>query len=141
MMKNLFLFPPILASLFFGQLHALELDHLIIEDGFNISIFAENLDSPRQMTEGEDGTIFVGERGGQIIALVDSDDNGQADSKIVLARGASPLIRCSAKGGKAAQPTESNVCPKRNTWADSQPVKLESSASIRTKSAPLPHFS
>ncbi|MDB9908770.1 PQQ-dependent sugar dehydrogenase [Gammaproteobacteria bacterium] len=86
MMKNLFLFPPILASLFFGQLHALELDHLIIEDGFNISIFAENLDSPRQMTEGEEGTIFVGERGGQIIALVDSDDNGQADSKIVLAR-------------------------------------------------------
>ena len=85
-MKNLFLFLPILASLFFGKLHALELEYLTVEDGFKISIFAENLDSPRQMTEGKNGTIFVGERGGQIIALIDSDHNGQADSKIVLAK-------------------------------------------------------
>ena len=86
MMKNLFLFLPILASLFFVKLNASELEYLTIEDGFKISIFAENLDSPRQMTEGKNGTIFVGERGGQIIALIDSDHNGQADSKIVLAK-------------------------------------------------------
>jgi glucose/arabinose dehydrogenase len=37
------------------------------------------------MVEGSSGTIFVGERNGQIIALKDSDNNGQADSKIIIA--------------------------------------------------------
>ena len=50
-----------------------------------LEIFASDLDSPRQMAEGKNGTIFVGERGGQIIALSDSDRNGQADSKRVIA--------------------------------------------------------
>ena len=53
--------------------------HLVLEPGFDISIFASNLDAPRQMVEGKNGTIFVGERGGQIIALRDTDNNGQAD--------------------------------------------------------------
>ena len=60
--------------------------HLNIEPGFEISIYAKNLDAPRQMAEGHNGTIFVGERGGQIIALRDTDNNGQADSKIILAK-------------------------------------------------------
>jgi glucose/arabinose dehydrogenase len=37
------------------------------------------------MVEGSSGTIFVGERNGQIVALKDSDNNGQADSKIIIA--------------------------------------------------------
>ena len=37
------------------------------------------------MAEGKKGTIFVGEKGGQVLALIDSDKNGQADSKIVVA--------------------------------------------------------
>tara|TARA_B110000003_G_scaffold260954_1_gene282282 strand:+ start:3787 stop:4914 length:1128 start_codon:yes stop_codon:yes gene_type:complete len=60
--------------------------HLTLEPGFDISIFAKNLDSPRQMAEGKNGTIFVGERGGQIIALSDTDNNGQADLKIIVAK-------------------------------------------------------
>ena len=60
--------------------------HLILEQGFDISIFASNLDAPRQMVEGKNGTIFVGERGGQIIALRDTDNNGQADLKIIIAK-------------------------------------------------------
>ncbi len=59
---------------------------LVLEPGFEISIFAKNLDSPRQMAEGENGTIFVGERGGQIIALRDTDNNGQADHERVIAK-------------------------------------------------------
>ena len=62
------------------------LEILKLEPGFEVSIFASNLDAPRQMAEGENGTIFVGERGGQILALIDSDKNGQADSRIVLAK-------------------------------------------------------
>ena len=43
------------------------LDHLKLEPGFQISIFAANLDAPRQMVEGKNGTIFVAERGGQMV--------------------------------------------------------------------------
>ena len=62
------------------------LDNLVLEPGFEISIFADNLDSPRQMAEGNNGTIFVGERNGQIVALVDSDKNGKVDLKILIAK-------------------------------------------------------
>ena len=68
------------------QLFSQDLEHLIIEPGFNISIYAKNLDAPRQMAESKDGTIFVGEKGGQIIALRDTDKNGQADFKRVIAK-------------------------------------------------------
>tara|TARA_B100000787_G_C16197697_1_gene302113 strand:- start:1342 stop:2445 length:1104 start_codon:yes stop_codon:yes gene_type:complete len=61
------------------------IEKLELEPGFVITIFADNLDSPRQMAEGIDGTIFVGQRSGQILALVDSDNNGQVDSKRLIA--------------------------------------------------------
>jgi glucose/arabinose dehydrogenase len=64
---------------------AQDLDKLVLEPGFKISIFAENLSAPRQIAEGKNGTIFIGERTGQIIALIDSDQNGQADYKKVIA--------------------------------------------------------
>ena len=81
----IFIFYPIcLLSL---NLTALDLERLDLEEGFSISIFAENLDSPRQMAEGKNGTIFVGERNGKIIALRDLDNNGQVDLKIVVAEG------------------------------------------------------
>ncbi len=68
------------------QLSSQDLEHLIIESGFNISIYADNLDAPRQMAESKDGTIFVGEKGGQVIALRDTDKNGQVDFKRVIAK-------------------------------------------------------
>jgi glucose/arabinose dehydrogenase len=67
-------------------LNAFNVNDLNLDEGFVVSIFAQNLDSPRQMVEGKNNTIFVGERGGQIIALIDSDNNGQADQEIVLAQ-------------------------------------------------------
>ena len=77
----------ILMGIFFSPLHlfSIDLNQLVLEDGFEISIFADNLESPRQMAEGENGTIFVAERSGQIVGLIDSDNNGQADQKIVIA--------------------------------------------------------
>ncbi len=71
------------------KLFAQSLDSLIVEPGFELSIFAKDLDSPRQMAEGKNGTIFVAERGGQILGLIDSDNNGEIDSKIMLAQGLS----------------------------------------------------
>ena len=67
------------------NLFSIDLDQLVLEPGFKASIFAKNLNSPRQMAEGKNGTIFVGERDGQIIALIDTDNNGQADFKRVIA--------------------------------------------------------
>jgi glucose/arabinose dehydrogenase len=61
------------------------IEMLKLDPGFKISIFASDLDQPRQMIESKNGTIFIGERSGQIIALLDSDGNGQADSKRVIA--------------------------------------------------------
>ena len=49
------------------------IDHLDIDPRFKISIFAQDLDSPRQMAEGINGTIFVGERGGQIVQLFQAE--------------------------------------------------------------------
>ena len=72
---------------FSGPIFTNILDNLILEPGFNISIYADNLDSPRQMVEGKNGVIFVGERNGRILALRDMDNNGQVDSKIVIADG------------------------------------------------------
>jgi len=71
--------------LFHPILVAQDLNKLVLEPGFKISIFAENLSSPRQMAQGTNGTIFVGERTGKIIALIDADQNGQSDQKRVLA--------------------------------------------------------
>ncbi|MDA9660096.1 PQQ-dependent sugar dehydrogenase [Pseudomonadota bacterium] len=85
-MKKYLLNSFILIIFFPSNLPAINIDDLKIEEGFQISIFAENLDSPRQMVEGSAGTIFVGERNGQIIALKDTDNNGQADSKIIIAK-------------------------------------------------------
>ena len=57
-------------------INALTLEDLVLQDGFQISIFAENIEAPRQMTQGDQGFIFVGSRkSGKVIALFDSDGN------------------------------------------------------------------
>ena len=75
-----YFFSALLSMNIFANIEMLKLD-----PGFKISIFASDLDQPRQMIESKNGTIFIGERSGQIIALIDSDGNGQADSKRVIA--------------------------------------------------------
>ena len=82
-MRTIFLF--MIASLPAPNAFAIDVDKLEVPAGFEISIFASDLDSPRQMIQGKSGTIFVGERSGQIVALLDSDKNGQADSKRLIA--------------------------------------------------------
>ena len=82
--KILTLIPFLLFS--HSGIFAQDLNRFVLEPGFKISIFADNLSSPRQIAEGKNGTIFVGERTGQIIALADSDRNGEADYKKVIAK-------------------------------------------------------
>ena len=61
---------------------------LYVPEGFEISIYADNLDSPRQLTETADGFIIVGSKNGdKIFALNDANNDGAAEQKILLANG------------------------------------------------------
>ena len=59
---------------------------LIIDPGFEIEVFASEIDSPRQLAEDENGRIYVGsKKSGKIFAIQDSDNNGEADERILVA--------------------------------------------------------
>ena len=61
-------------------------DKLVVPTGFNIEIFADNLLSPRQITETKDGYIIVGSKNGdKIYALSDKDKDGFAEEKYIIA--------------------------------------------------------
>ena len=60
------------------------LDALEIEEGFEISIFLDNIESPRQMTESDAGNIFVGSRTAGTITAIDTKNR-----KRVIASGLS----------------------------------------------------
>ena len=75
----LIIFGPLLASSNY-------VDVLKVPKDFEISIFAENLNSPRQITETSAGHIVVGsKKGTEVIALIDKDNNGIFEDKIVVA--------------------------------------------------------
>jgi len=68
-----------------GDIEVAGLD-LKIDPEFKIEIFASELSSPRQMVEGDDGKIYVASRKeGKIFAIKDTDGNGIADEKILVA--------------------------------------------------------
>lgn len=63
-----------------------DLEHLKIDSRFSISVFASDIDSPRQIAEDMEGRIYVGSRrSGKIFAISDTDKNGQADERILVA--------------------------------------------------------
>ncbi len=65
-----------------------KLKKLNIPDNFEISIYADQLNSPRQITETEDGYIVVGSKNGdKIYALLDQDKDGFAEEKYVIVSG------------------------------------------------------
>jgi len=66
-----------------------ELDKLVLPEGFSIELYA-NVRNARQMTLGDDGTVYVGSRsraGGRIFAIPDADGDGKADEVVSIARG------------------------------------------------------
>ena len=64
------------------------LERLVIPDGFEISIFADKLESPRQIAETDSGYVIAGsKKGDKIYALQDSDLDGYAEKKILIADG------------------------------------------------------
>lgn len=57
-----------------------------LPDGFAIDVFARNLENPRMMAVGPDGTVYVSEQeAGRVRALRDTDGDGRADERPVAA--------------------------------------------------------
>ena len=61
------------------------LEKLNVPSGFEISIYADGLDSPRQLAESDEGYIIVGsKRGDKIYALYDANFDGYAEKRILI---------------------------------------------------------
>ena len=61
---------------------------LVVPDGYEVSVFAEGLASPRFMAVSGDDVLFVAERGSdRVVALPDRDADGVADEVVEVGRG------------------------------------------------------
>ncbi len=76
----------IIFSLYSINSYSSLIEELTVPEGFEISIFASDLDSPRQLTETKDGAIIVGsKKGTKVLAIVDKDKDGVFESQKVVA--------------------------------------------------------
>lgn len=65
---------------------AAQLDEVTVPAGFRITVFAEEVEGARSLSQAPDGTIFVGSRdAGNVYALRDKDGDGVAEEKHVVA--------------------------------------------------------
>jgi len=63
---------------------------LNVPDGFEAISFAQQLNNPRYLLVGESGDVYVSEsRAGRVTVLRDSDGDGRADRRAVIAEGLS----------------------------------------------------
>jgi glucose/arabinose dehydrogenase len=68
--------------------HALPFHQIKLPPGFKLSLFASNVPNARSMTLSPDGMLFVSTReAGRVYALLDHNDDTQADELITIARG------------------------------------------------------
>lgn len=63
------------------------LNQLHVPAGFTVSIFADNLPDARSLALGDNGVVFVGSGSGDAVyAVQDSDSDGVADKRYVIAK-------------------------------------------------------
>jgi glucose/arabinose dehydrogenase len=61
---------------------------LTVPPGFQLTVFADSIENPREMVRGPGGTIFVGTlRAGKVHAIVDRDGDHKADRVVLVASG------------------------------------------------------
>lgn len=62
-----------------------DLDKIKLPAGFEIAVFADDVENARQMVRGDNGTLFVGSRGaGRVYAITDVDNDQKADTVYVI---------------------------------------------------------
>lgn len=75
-------------SLVFAQPNTYQelIKQLHIPEGFSLSVYADNLPGARSLALGDNGVVFVGTgREGEVYAIQDSDADGLADKRYVIA--------------------------------------------------------
>ena len=76
------------------------IDDLKLPKGFEISIYADEIKSARQMAESSGGIIYVGSKSGDsIYAILDKDNDNFAETKILVASGLSNPTGVAFKNG------------------------------------------
>jgi glucose/arabinose dehydrogenase len=71
----------------FGRLVAQQ-PQWVLPPGFQIAVFAENVENAREMALGPHGTVFVGSlRAGKLHAVIDRDGDHKADRVVLIASG------------------------------------------------------
>ncbi len=63
------------------------LKNLQASDGFNVSIYADNLPNARSLALGDNGIVFVGTGADTVYAIEDSNHDGIADKNVTIATG------------------------------------------------------
>jgi glucose/arabinose dehydrogenase len=67
---------------------AIDLSGIRLPPGFVISVYSDQVPGARQMTLGDDGTVYVGTIGaGKVYALNDADGDGRAEPAVTVATG------------------------------------------------------
>ena len=61
------------------------IDKLSVPEGFEIEIFAEDLDSPRQITQTLDGHIVIGSKKGNEVVAILKNSNDEYIDKVIIA--------------------------------------------------------
>lgn len=76
------------------------LDKIKLPKGFSITLFADNVPNARSMALGKNNTVFVGSMtSGNVYALQDSDKDGKADQRYIIASGLYSPNGVAYKGG------------------------------------------
>jgi len=64
------------------------LDKLTVAPGFEVSLFADDVENARQIAVSKKGIVYAGSRkAGNVYALIDHNSDGVADKKMVIAEG------------------------------------------------------
>ena len=125
-------------SFFTTILFSQDIDNLNLPENFKISVFADGLDSPRQITETESGYIIVGsKKGDKIYAIKDRNSNGSAEIKVLIAEGLQNPTGVAMKNGDLYfseidkiwvikdidkwLTSNSNILPEKNIYMDDLP--------------------
>ncbi|HUF09614.1 MAG TPA: PQQ-dependent sugar dehydrogenase, partial [Rhodothermales bacterium] len=76
------------ASSCLSQSQSHDLSRIVLPDGFEISVFADDLENARSIELADDGVVYVSTRNrGSVYAVVDDDEDGVADRKYTIATG------------------------------------------------------
>ena len=93
-----------------AQAPALDLGQLTLPPGFQISVYAENVENAREMALGPRGTVFVGSRlAGKVHAVIDSDGDHKADRVVLIASGLQQPTGIAMRNGALYVATTSRI--------------------------------